>query len=59
MHTECNSNKSLFLEILVCLAVVDIALLVFELFHGLLFEDLIPTFSLELLSHYTILMLED
>ena len=43
-------DETLLLEIFICLAVVDVALLVFELLHGLLLEDLVATFSLKLLS---------
>lgn len=42
----------MFLEILVCLAIVDVALLILELFHGLLLEYLIPTFAFELLGNW-------
>lgn len=44
-------DKTLLLEVLVRLAVVDVTLLVFQLFHRLLLKDLIPTLSLELLGH--------
>lgn len=44
-------DETLLLEILVRLAVVDIALLVLEFLHGLLFENLISTLALELLRN--------
>lgn len=42
-------DDPLLLQIFVCLAVVDISLVVFQLFHCLLLEDLVATFLLELL----------
>ena len=50
--TKCREDldETLLLEILVRLTVVDIALLVLELLHGLLLEDLIPALTLELLG---------
>lgn len=45
-------NQPLLLQILVRLAVVHVALLVLQLFHGLLLEDLIATFALQLLSDW-------
>jgi hypothetical protein len=46
-------DEALFLEVVICLAIIDIALLVLQLFHRLLLKYLMPTFSLQSLRHYT------
>ena len=45
------SDEALFLEVVICLATIDIALLIFQFFHRLLLEDLMPAFSLQSLRH--------
>ena len=54
MRSEERLDEALFLEVLVRLAVIDVALFVFELFHSLLFEYLVPTFPLEFLCHWRV-----
>ena len=50
MALESNAvDETLLLEVFVRLAVVDIALLVLELLHGFLLEDLIPALAFEFL----------
>ena len=39
-------NKTLLLEIIVSLTVINIAFIVLKLFHGLLFEDFMTSFLL-------------
>ena len=52
--TKCREDldETLLLEILVRLTVVDIALLVLELLHSLLFKDLISAFAFEFLCDW-------
>lgn len=53
-NTTVNLNQTLFLEVLVGLAVVDVPFLVFKLFHRLLFEDVVAIGLLQLLRHWEI-----
>ena len=46
-------DEALLLEVVKCLAIIDIALLIFQLFHRLLLEYFVPTFSLQSFRHYT------
>ena len=46
-------DEALFLEVVICLAIIDIALLIFQLFHRLLLEYFMPTFALQSFGHYT------
>lgn len=45
------SDETLFLKVIICLATIDIALLILQLLHRLLLEDLMPAFSLQSLRH--------
>ena len=44
-------DETLLLQVLIRLPVVDIALLIFKFFHGLLFEYLVSAFTFEFLGH--------
>lgn len=46
-------DKTLFLEVLVSLTIIDVTLFVLQLLHGFLLEDLVATFTLELFSDYS------
>lgn len=45
-------DDALLLEILVRLAVVNVALVVLKLLHSLLLEDLVPALQFQLFGHY-------
>src|SRR6266478_4840603 len=45
------SDEALFLEVVIRLAIIYIALLILQFFHRLLLEDLKPTFSLQSFCH--------
>jgi hypothetical protein len=45
------SNETLVFEIVIGLAVVNISFIILQLLHGLLFEDLMPSFPLQTLRH--------
>ena len=46
-----SSNETLLLEIVVRLPIVDVALVVLQLLHCLLLEDLLLPFPLQFLRH--------
>lgn len=48
---KVESYETLFLQVLIRLAVVDVAFLVLQLLHSLLFEDLITSLAFEFLGH--------
>jgi hypothetical protein len=45
-------NNTLFLEVLICFTIIDIALVVFEFLHGLLFKNLMSTFLLQFFGDF-------
>ena len=51
--TKCREDldETLLLEVLVRLPIVDVALLILKLLHCFVLENLISTFTLELLRH--------
>lgn len=55
MVLDCNYlNETLFFQIFVCLAVIDIPIVILELFHCLLLENLVATLLLQFFGNYIV-----